>query len=181
MTTHLQSAQPATQPMPLPSDPALLIDHILSRYHDVHRQQLPELIRMAERVEAVHSQHPQVPAGLTELLKMAQQDLLAHMQKEEDILFPMLKAGGNPFVRQPIAMMRAEHVEHGAMLERLAAMTHNATPPEGACNTWRALYAAVGQLHDDLVQHIETENTLLFTQFEVAAPRHTPCCGSCGG
>ena len=35
------------------TEPAALIDHILARYHEVHRAQLPELIRMARRVEAV--------------------------------------------------------------------------------------------------------------------------------
>ena len=98
-------------------DPAILIDHILERYHAVHREQLPELIRMARRVETVHREHPSVPAGLAVMLEEAEQDLLSHMMKEEKILFPMLKAGGNPFVSQPIGMMRAEHTQHGAMLE----------------------------------------------------------------
>ncbi len=167
----------------LPSSPAALIEHILARYHAVHRQQLPELIRMARRVEAVHREHPQVPAGLAELLDAMEQDLLTHMHKEESILFPMLLAGGNPFVTQPIHMMRAEHIHHGAMLDRLAELTRSATPPEGACNTWRALYAGIAQLHDDLINHIHTENNILFVQFEQAPPaaRPAPCCGSCGG
>ena len=165
------------------SNPAALIAHILSRYHAVHRQQLPELIRMARRVEAVHREHPLVPAGLAELLEAMEQDLLNHMHKEETILFPLLLAGGNPFVTQPINMMRVEHIHHGAMLNRLSELTRSATPPEGACNTWRALYAGIAQLHDDLINHIHTENNILFAQFEQAppAPRHAPCCGSCGG
>jgi regulator of cell morphogenesis and NO signaling len=160
-----------------------LIEHIISRYHQVHRQQLPELVRMARRVEAVHRDHPLVPAGLADLLDAVQEDLLAHMQKEEAILFPMLQAGGNPNARQPINMMRTEHIHHGAMLDRLTELTHSAAPPEGACNTWRALYAGIAQLHDDLINHIHTENNILFVQFEQApvAPRHAPCCGSCGG
>ena len=162
-------------------DPAKLIDHILERYHAVHRTQLPELIRMARRVEAVHRDHPQVPAGLAALLEEAEQDLLAHMMKEENILFPMLKAGGNPFVSQPITVMRSEHTQHGAMLERLMALCSDAVPPVGACNTWRALYAGIAQLHDDLINHIHLENNILFRQFEEAVPTvKSPCCGSCG-
>jgi regulator of cell morphogenesis and NO signaling len=166
-----------------PTDAVALIDHILSRYHAVHHQQLPELIRMARHVEAVHREHPLVPAGLAELLEALEQDLLAHMHKEEAILFPMLKAGGNPYVSQPIHVMRVEHIHHGAMLDRLADLTHNANPPQSACSTWRALYAGIAQLHDDLINHIHIENNILFAQFEAAAvaPRHTPCCGSCGG
>ncbi len=176
-----------TEPAATPSDPSALIDHILERYHAVHRAQFPELVRMARRVEAVHREHPQVPAGLAELLEAMEEDLLGHMQKEEAILFPMLKAGGNPFVTQPLHMMRVEHIHHGAMLERLAELSHNATAPQGACNTWRALYAGIAQLQDDLVQHIHLENNLLFTQFEAPQPAttpttsHAPCCGSCGG
>ena len=148
------------------TEPVALIDHILSRYHDVHREQLPELIRMARRVEAVHRDNPNVPVGLAALLETAQEELLSHMQKEETILFPMLKAGGNPFVTQPIGMMRHEHVDHGAMLEKLAALTNDATPPAGACNTWRALFAGIAQLNDDLINHIHLENNVLFPQFE---------------
>ena len=148
------------------TEPVALIDHILSRYHDVHREQLPELIRMARRVEAVHRENPNVPVGLAALLETAQEELLSHMQKEETILFPMLKAGGNPFVTQPIGMMRHEHVDHGAMLEKLAALTNDATPPAGACNTWRALFSGIAQLNDDLINHIHLENNVLFPQFE---------------
>ena len=50
-------------------DADALIDHILTRYHAVHREQLPELVRMARRVEAVHRDHPAVPVGLAALLE----------------------------------------------------------------------------------------------------------------
>ncbi|MFZ2855972.1 iron-sulfur cluster repair protein YtfE [Acidovorax sp.] len=169
------------RPSALPGveEPGALIDHILTRYHDVHRVQLPELIRMAHRVEAVHRANPDVPAGLGDLLEEIQQELLSHMQKEEAILFPMLKSGGNPFVGQPIGMMRAEHTDHGAALDQLNALTHDATPPAGACNTWRALYAGIAQFGDDLVNHIHLENNVLFPQFE-AAPAAAAGCGSSG-
>lgn len=165
---------------PEAATPAEMVDHIIARYHDVHRQQLPELIRMARRVEAVHRDNPDVPAGLGDLLEAMQAELLTHMHKEEAILFPMLKSGGNPFVTQPIGMMRAEHVEHGAALERLLALTQDANPPTGACNTWRALYTGIAQFSDDLIQHIHTENNMLFPQFEPAAAGSGDCGSSCG-
>ncbi|RCS59418.1 iron-sulfur cluster repair protein YtfE [Parvibium lacunae] len=148
------------------TDVPALIDHILTRYHDVHRAQLPELILMARRVEAVHRDHPNAPVGLAQLLTEMEVDLLNHMQKEEQVLFPMLKAGGNAFVVHPIGMMRSEHIDHGATLERLAALTQEMTPPPGACTTWRALYAGLAQLADDLVNHIHLENNVLFPLFE---------------
>jgi regulator of cell morphogenesis and NO signaling len=133
---------------------------------------------MARRVEAVHRDHPQVPAGLGDLLEDMQEELLSHMQKEENILFPLLKTGGHPFVGQPINVMRAEHLDHGESLEKLAALTNDAQPPEGACNTWRALYAGIAQLNDDLINHIHLENNVLFPQFE--AKPAAQGCGSSG-
>ena len=80
---------------PAPTDPAALIEHILTRYHAVHREQLPELIAMARRVEAVHKGHPDVPAGLADLLEDMAQYLESHMAKEEQVLFPLLTTGGH--------------------------------------------------------------------------------------
>ena len=44
---------------------AEIIDHIIVRYHDRHREQLPELILQATKVERVHADKPSVPKGLT--------------------------------------------------------------------------------------------------------------------
>jgi len=175
---ELSALQRPTE-LPSATEPGALIDHIIARYHDVHRAQLPELIRMAHRVEAVHRGNPDVPTGLGDFLEEVQQELVTHMHKEEAILFPMLKSGGNPFVGQPIGMMRAEHMDHGAALDKLNALTHDATPPEGACNTWRALYAGIAQLNEDLINHIHLENNVLFPQFEAPAPAPGGC-GSSG-
>lgn len=156
-------------------DAAALVEHILSRYHAVHREQLPELIRMARRVEAVHRDHPAVPAGLADLLETMEVELLDHMEKEEQVLFPALEQAV-PGVTDPIRQMRDEHTGHGALLERLAAFTNDHTPPPGACNTWRALYAGTAQLTDDLISHIHLENNLLFPRFETAS---AGCGGGC--
>ena len=103
-----------------------------------------------------------------------------HMHKEEAVLFPMLRAGGNSFVSQPIAMMRHEHNDHGEALEHLASLTNDITPPMGACNTWRALYTGLAQLREDLINHIHLENNILFPQFEQAAQPQDCGGGGCG-
>lgn len=158
-----------TESPPLTTTSIELIDHILTRYHEVHRQQLPELIRMARRVEAVHREHPQVPTGLADQLETMQEELLEHMAKEEAILFPLLKLGQHPMAVHPIGMMRHEHISHGAQLERLAELTTQHQPPSGACNTWQALYAGTARLNEDLIEHIHLENNYLFPQFEPSA------------
>ncbi|HVL02181.1 MAG TPA: iron-sulfur cluster repair protein YtfE, partial [Dongiaceae bacterium] len=144
------------------AEPQHLIDHILQRYHDVHRQQLPELIRLSARVEQVHSDRPDCPNGLTEFLITMQQELESHMQKEEQILFPMIMLGAGPVVDGPITVMRYEHDQHGEALDRLIELTNDMQPPSNACNTWRALYRGLDELRIDLMQHIHLENNLLF-------------------
>ncbi|WP_062065035.1 iron-sulfur cluster repair protein YtfE [Cellvibrio sp. OA-2007] len=145
-----------------------LIEHILTRYHDVHRQQLPELIRLAQRVELVHGGHTECPAGLAQHLETMLQELENHMQKEEQILFPMISRGITGMAIQPIAMMRSEHDDHGAALADIEHLTRGITIPKGACNTWRALYFGLETLKADLMDHIHLENNILFDRIDGA-------------
>ena len=156
----------APEPNTVPDDVDGLIDLILERYHQVHRQEMPELHALVQRVEAVHAQHPAVPKGLSDLLARMHGEMESHMQKEEQILFPMMRAGGNPMIVHPIGMMRHEHDSHGEELEALAKLTGDLTLPADACNTWRALYAGLGKFRDDLTEHIHIENNILFPKFE---------------
>jgi len=145
---------------------AELIEHILSRYHDVHRQQLPELIRLSQRVELVHGGHTECPSGLAHQLERLQAELEQHMQKEEQILFPMISRGITGMAVQPVAMMRHEHDEHGEALAAIERLTHGITLPKGACNTWRALYLGLENFKTDLMEHIHLENNILFDRID---------------
>lgn len=96
---------------------AEIIDHIIVRYHDRHREQLPELILQATKVERVHADKPSVPKGLTKYLTMLHEELSSHMMKEEQILFPMIKQGMGSQAMGPISVMESEHDEAGELLE----------------------------------------------------------------
>ena len=139
--------------------------NILERYHDTHRRQLPELIRLAARVELVHGGHPQCPAGLTALLENMQQELEAHMAREEQILFPMIARGMGAMTRKPISLMKQQHDDHGDLLNELERRTRGFTLPDQACNTWTALYRGLAELRQDLMDHIHLENNVLFRRF----------------
>ena len=144
---------------------AALIDLIEQRYHATHRRELPELISLARRVERVHAGNPDVPAGLADLLTTMDAELGDHMAKEENVLFPMMRRGGHPMIAQPIAMMRDEHDDHGEHLEAMERITQGGVPPEGACNSWRALYAGTRKFAEDLIEHVHIENNILFPRF----------------
>lgn len=146
-----------------------LIDHILARFHERHREQLPELIRLARRVEDVHGDRPDCPVGLAAHLEGMLQELLSHMQKEEQVLFPMLKSGMGRMAVAPISVMRIEHDDHGVALQRVSDLTHDITLPRAACNTWRALYLGLRAFREDLMEHIHLENNVLFENAVPAA------------
>lgn len=160
---ELASLVPVAAAMPQRTED--LIALIEERYHATHRREIPELIRLARRVEAVHGDKPAVPHGLTALLEEMGSELEAHMHKEEQVLFPLMRRGGHPMIAHPIEAMRLEHDDHGVQLRRLEELTNGCVPPEGACNTWRALYAGTRKLADDLMEHIHLENNVLFPRF----------------
>jgi regulator of cell morphogenesis and NO signaling len=152
--------------------PTALIAHILNRFHAVHREEIPDLVALAKKVEAVHRTHAMVPNGLAAALHKLGDELETHMAKEELVLFPLMRQGGNPVIEHPIARMRHEHNNHGTLLRRVSEITHDLALPSDACNSWRALYAGIGKLVDDLMQHIHLENNVLFPQF---APQSAAC------
>lgn len=154
------------QPLTEELDDSHLIEYILTRYHDVHREQLPELIRLAQRVERVHAGHPACPAGLSAHLEKMQQELEDHMNKEEQILFPMISRGMAGMSVAPVKVMRQDHDGHGEALDRMLSITGGLVLPEAACNTWRALYSGLETLRQDLMEHIHLENNVLFDRID---------------
>ena len=152
------SAGPGPVDAPLPD----LIQHILGHYHEPHRAEVPRLLEMATRVETVHGDKPECPRGLAAHLARMGEELEMHMQKEEQMLFPMILAGRGAKAGMPISVMEEEHQDHGKNLERLRQLAHDFVPPECACNTWRALYLGLDELEQDLMDHIHLENNVLF-------------------
>lgn len=176
LTAELAALSPA-EPVE-PQGTEAMIALILERYHATHRRELPELVRLARRVEAVHRENPDVPAGLAAHLEQMAEELESHMQKEEQVLFPMLRLGFPPMVRGHIAVMRMDHGDHRQALQQLVQRAGVAQAPEDACGTWRGLVQGVAELQADLLQHMELEETVLFEG--LARPRSMPG-GGCGG
>jgi regulator of cell morphogenesis and NO signaling len=143
---------------PLPA----LVDHIVSTYHARLRRDLPDLIEMARRVERKHGDKAACPRGLTAHLEDMHGAVLEHLQKEEQILFPMIVRGVGSRAAAPVQVMEMEHDHHRASLLRLRELTDDLRPPAAACATWRALYGGLLQLEEELMEHIHLENNVLF-------------------
>lgn len=141
---------------------AEMIEHIITRYHNVHREQLPELITLAQKVENVHGDREDCPIGVAATLEKIHAELSQHLMKEEQILFPMIKMGNYTMAAMPIRVMEMEHDEAGQDVEVLKSLTNHLTPPVDACFSWKALYTGIDAFIDDLMHHIHLENNILF-------------------
>lgn len=147
-----------------------LIDHILVRFHAPLTEELPRLEAMARKVHRVH--HDKAPAMLDGVLQTylaIKADIEQHLPKEEQVLFPLIKAGRGPVALAPMSVMEAEHDHLGALLTRLREVTEDYTLPEGACTTWRALWAGLEALEHDTHLHIHLENNVLHPRARVGA------------
>ncbi|MDR6756300.1 regulator of cell morphogenesis and NO signaling [Mycoplana sp. BE70] len=149
-----------------PEETGALIDHLISRYHQVHREELEWLIPLAQKVERVHGDHPNAPLGLADALIAMREDLDGHMHREEQLLFPMMRRGGSPMIDHPLAQMRDEHDDTAKLLAEIEHATHGLALPAGACGSWTALYTGVAKFCDDLVTHMHLEDGVLFPRFE---------------
>ena len=58
--------------------------------------------------------------------------------------------------------MELEHHEAGDILVKLREQTDGYTPPDWACNTYRAMLDALAQLEGDTQLHVHKEDNVLF-------------------
>lgn len=145
-----------------------LIRHIIARYHEPLRQELPRLVALARKVEEAHADEPGCPRGLASLLRNVMAGVESHLAKEEQILFPSIQAGRGPLAGMPVRAMMLEHEDHGRNLRRIRELTEDLSLPPHPCQAWVELYRALGTFETELMDHIHLENNILFPRALVA-------------
>jgi regulator of cell morphogenesis and NO signaling len=157
---------------------AQLADHIVATHHAYLKAELPRLVEMADRVGTKHGWRDARLPEVASAVSMLAAEMLAHMDKEEFILFPAVRAieagaeagicGGD--LSGPIRQMEAEHESAGQLTAKLRELTDGFTPDAEACNTHRALLAGLAEFESDLHRHVHKENNVLFPRaLELAA------------
>ncbi len=155
--------------------PDFLVDYILNTHHKYIAEAIPILYEYTQKVAKVHGdRHPETIEIANGFLKVIE-DLIPHMKKEEEILFPYIKKlvevdkNATAFdlscfgtVNNPIKMMELEHEAVGNEMEAINILTNGYTPPIDACTTYRVSFAKLKEFEDDLHQHIHLENNILF-------------------
>ena len=151
------------------SPPSELVAHIVERYHAALRRDLPVLRELAAKVAHRHGADTPALLAVREVVDRLAAELIAHMEKEEVVLFPLIVRaasgnGGSAPISAPILAMEHEHDEVAGMLRSLRAMTGDFVPLASACNSYRGLYRMLADLEADMQAHIHLENNVLFPQ-----------------
>lgn len=154
-----------------------LMIYIENVHHTYIKENLPLISQYANKVAKVHGHHYIEVTEVNMLFHEVANELIGHLQKEEQILFPFIKQlviakkeGSNtvtpPFgtVNNPIQMMEHEHENVRNVFKQIAKLTNNYMPPEGVCNTFKALYAKLDEFEQDLHKHIHLENNILHSK-----------------
>ena len=152
-----------------------LADYIVEQHHAYAKSELPRLAALAAKVHLRHGHMYPELNQIRELIEALSAEVIAHLLKEEQVLFPRLRtiedaaqAGVMPppaffgSLINPIRHMMSDHDDTGELLRSIRALARNYTLPDGACMSYQALYQGLSDLERDLQQHIHLENNILF-------------------
>lgn len=152
-----------------------LSQYIVNTHHKYVKEAIPVIETHLDKVVNAHSNnHPELNNIRHEFSLLAA-DMLAHMDKEEKILFPLIKylveskryneapkSSGYGTVKNPIKKMEQEHQSAGNEMEIIHNLSNGFKLPEDACSTYTVTYKELEEFEKDLFKHIHLENNILF-------------------
>jgi regulator of cell morphogenesis and NO signaling len=153
------------------SDSTTIIDHVINHYHRTSEEELSLLSPYVTKVSRVHGDnHPEL-LKVYELFYEFKKELIEHMTKEEEIVFPLIKqlADGTVENREEainmIVELEKEHDHAGEILRQIRAVTSDYTLPLDACGTYRLVYKRLEDLEGLTFMHVHLENNILFPRY----------------
>ena len=169
---QLRRLRPEPEPDWASMAPDALVDHLEATHHAYLHAELPRLSALADKVVAAHgARHPELSV-IRRAYETIRADLEPHLAKEEQVLFPMIRAlaaGTTPAprfhcgtLRNPISVMLSEHDQVGELLATLRRLTQGYQAPADGCASYRALFDGLAELEADTHLHVHKENNVLF-------------------
>jgi regulator of cell morphogenesis and NO signaling len=160
---------------------SLLVDFIIQNHHYYVAEAIPEIKMFLDKVCNVHvNDSPELLAIREDFIDLSE-ELTSHMQKEEFVLFPAIKAldsqnnADHPLssaIQSPISAMEHEHMVAGDLIKHIRLLSNDYTPPDFACPTFRITYQKLREFDNDLMRHIHLENNILFERMKNEAPEN---------
>jgi regulator of cell morphogenesis and NO signaling len=166
-------AENATEPNASWQEASLtsLCNHIEETHHAYLKRELPRLRELIAHVVKAHAAEHAELALVERVFHDLEAELLPHMFKEEQVLFPAIRSLEQsdeslafPFgtLANPIRMMEREHGEANQMLAEILRAAGVECNSRNACHTYREMLTGLFELEQDLSRHIPKENDILF-------------------
>ncbi len=141
----------------------VLLDHILTHYHRPLDEALPRLTDWTAAALRAHGdKFPDLFGRLSKIVTAVCEDLVAHLEKEEQVVFPWIRGGSGATAGEALGVLEREHEVLGALLAEIRVLTGDYRVPAEACATWRALWEGLESLERETHEHIHLENNVLF-------------------
>ena len=150
-------------------------DEVMRRHHDPERQLVTSLRAQSDAMAAAGVETATGVAHARTAFDALALQLVAHLDKEEHILFPavdtLVQAACTgtarpplPFATllHPIRVMEADHERVTRAMDDLSGLVRTVSPPPALEAPWTAWRRDVARLSDDLAAHVRLENELLF-------------------
>lgn len=145
-----------------------LTDYIVNVHHTYVKENIEIIHEFATKVATVHGHHASETIEIATLFSKLRDELYAHLNKEETILFPAIRKKAldqnYQYDKEVISILEDEHEHAGDIVKKITQLSNNFETPDWACNTFKALYFKLDEFINDLYQHIHLENNILFSK-----------------
>lgn len=149
--------------------PDFLCDYVVNTHHRYVLSTMPDLVFYTQKIANVHGDnHPEL-VEVAALFAQINSELLQHLKKEEEVLFPAIKSvlanndrESKELIISEISRMSSEHEFAGGAMDAINELTHHYKLPEDACSTYQVTFKLLDQFEDDLHVHVHLENNILY-------------------
>lgn len=158
----------------LPLD--LLTNYIVEAHHRYVNNSIPVLTAMLRKITTNEIERFPGLVRINDLVRQVSNDLIPHMQKEEMVLFPLIRKlvaaenlGTTELEREykgissPVSVIRMEHQTSKIMLEQLHRLTNNfkLADEDGGLQEY---FFKLKEFANDLHRHIYLEDEVLISR-----------------
>lgn len=153
-----------------------LVDYIINIHHAYLKKVLPETKVQIEEFAIAHSKKFPELTSLVQRFHDLANEMLPHLQHEEDILFPYIRQIAHAFhnkesyagllvrtLRKPVEnVMQHEHATVHTLISQIRQLTDLYTPPQNACTNHKVIFLKLREIDNDLTMHLHLETDILF-------------------
>lgn len=152
-----------------------LIDYIINTHHRYAKENAIIIYDLAQNIVYRHSQNGPELTKLVTALFLFLNDLLNHIRKEEQLLFPIIrqlveKKSGKEgitystsgFIKELVMVLKKEHLAAANELKLFRKLTNDYLLPGDASMSYKSLFDKLKEFENDLFLHVHLENNILF-------------------